>query len=52
MVTEVTPASTFFRAEEYHQDYFVKNPTAGYCRIVIAPKVTKFRKQFRDRLVA
>ncbi len=50
IVTELTPASPFYRAEEYHQDYFAKNPTAGYCRIVIAPKVTKFRKQFRDRL--
>jgi len=49
-VTEVTPFQVFYRAEEYHQDYFAKNPTAGYCRAVIAPKVTKFRKQFRERL--
>jgi peptide-methionine (S)-S-oxide reductase len=50
IVTEVTPASEFYRAEEYHQDYFRKNPFAGYCRAVVAPKVTKFRKQFADRL--
>ncbi len=50
LVTEVTPAGPFYRAEEYHQDYFAKNPSAGYCRVVIAPKVTKFRKQFRERL--
>jgi peptide-methionine (S)-S-oxide reductase len=50
IVTEVRPASTFYRAEEYHQDYFQKNPFAGYCRAVVAPKVAKFRKQFADRL--
>ena len=49
-VTELTPFQTFYRAEEYHQDYFAKNPNAGYCRAVIAPKVTKFRKQFREAL--
>ncbi len=49
-VTEVTPFAAFYRAEEYHQDYYRKNPTAGYCRVVIAPKVAKFRKQFADRL--
>jgi len=50
IVTEVTPLSPFYRAEEYHQDYFRKNPTAGYCRAVVAPKVVKFRKQFAERL--
>ena len=50
IVTEVTPFTAFYRAEEYHQDYFQKNPWAGYCRIVIAPKVAKFRKEFRERL--
>ena len=50
VVTDVTPFSAFYRAEEYHQDYFAKNPGAGYCRVVIAPKVAKFRKQHRDRL--
>ena len=50
IVTEVAPFSAFFRGEEYHQDYFAKNPYAGYCRAVIAPKVAKFRKQFHERL--
>lgn len=52
IVTEVTPFSAFYRGEEYHQDYFRKNPTAGYCRAVVAPKVAKFRKQFAERLKA
>ena len=52
IVTELTPLMPFYRAEEYHQDYFRKNPTAGYCRAVIAPKVAKFRKQFSSRLKA
>ncbi|MBL8897659.1 MAG: peptide-methionine (S)-S-oxide reductase MsrA [Planctomycetes bacterium] len=41
IVTEITPASTFYPAEEYHQDYFRLNPRAGYCRAVIAPKLDK-----------
>jgi len=49
-VTEIVPAPTWFRAEEYHQDYFRKSPEAGYCRAVVAPKVAKFRKQFAARL--
>ena len=51
-VTELSPLSAFYLAEEYHQDYFRKNPTAGYCRAVVAPKVAKFRKQFSGRLKA
>ncbi len=50
VVTELTPLSAFYRAEEYHQDYYAKNPGAGYCRAVIAPKVAKFRKEYRERL--
>jgi peptide-methionine (S)-S-oxide reductase len=50
IVTEVTAAPEFYRAEEYHQEYFRKNPGAGYCRAVISPKVAKFRKQFAERL--
>jgi peptide-methionine (S)-S-oxide reductase len=46
LVTEVAPYDTFYRAEEYHQDYYAKNPNQGYCRAIIAPKVAKFRKQF------
>ncbi len=41
VVTEIVPLTTFYPAEEYHQDYFDKNPTAGYCRVVIAPKLDK-----------
>ncbi len=50
IVTEVTALDAFYPAEGYHQDYFRKNPWAGYCRAVVAPKVKKFRKQFADRL--
>ncbi len=48
IVTEVTPASTFFPAEDYHQDYFAKNPFQPYCQAVAAPKVQKVRKVFKD----
>lgn len=51
-VTEVTPAGTFWVAENYHQNYFANNPTQGYCAYVIAPKVAKFRKQYFERLKA
>ncbi|MDE2857432.1 MAG: peptide-methionine (S)-S-oxide reductase MsrA [Chloroflexota bacterium] len=51
-VTEVTPASTFWIAENYHQNYFANNPAQGYCAYVIAPKVAKFRKQYFERLKA
>jgi len=50
IVTEVVPFEAFYRAEEYHQDYFKKNPYGGYCMAVIAPKVKKFRKEYRERL--
>ena len=50
IVTEIVPYDRFFEAEEYHQDYFAENPEKGYCRAVIAPKVEKFEKVFRDRL--
>jgi peptide-methionine (S)-S-oxide reductase len=46
IVTEVAPYRAFYRAEEYHQRYFERNPTAGYCRVVIAPKVAKFREKY------
>ncbi|MEE9163759.1 MAG: peptide-methionine (S)-S-oxide reductase [Thermoplasmata archaeon] len=44
VVSEVTPTSTFHRAEEYRQDFYAQNPAHGYCRLIIAPKVAKFRK--------
>lgn len=50
IVTEVTPASAFWAAEDYHQNYFANNPNQGYCAFVIAPKVAKFRKRFFERL--
>jgi peptide-methionine (S)-S-oxide reductase len=50
IVTEIVPAPTFYPAEDYHQEYFKNNPTQGYCRVVIAPKVAKFRKQYLDKL--
>jgi peptide-methionine (S)-S-oxide reductase len=52
IVTEVTAAETFFPAEDYHQEYFARNPNQGYCQVVIAPKVAKFRKQYLERLKA
>jgi peptide-methionine (S)-S-oxide reductase len=50
IATEVTPFDKFYLAENYHQEYFKNNPFQGYCRVVIAPKVTKFRHNFADRL--
>lgn len=50
IVTEVVPLERFYTAEDYHQEYFRRNPDQGYCRSVIAPKVAKFRKQYLDRL--
>ena len=46
VVTEVLPISNYWAAEDYHQDYFEKNPDQGYCMAVAAPKVAKFRKTF------
>jgi len=50
IVTEVSAFSAFYPAEEYHRDYFRRNPTSGYCQAIIAPKVSKFRKQYAVRL--
>jgi peptide-methionine (S)-S-oxide reductase len=50
IVTEIAPFEAFYPAEEYHQDYFNRNPNQGYCVYVIDPKVRKFRKSFADRL--
>jgi len=46
IVTQIVPFETFYRAEDYHQDYFVNNARQPYCNVVIAPKVAKFRKQY------
>jgi len=50
VVTEVVPASEFYVAEGYHQEYFARNPSQPYCRAVVAPKLQKFRKHFLERL--
>ncbi len=50
IVTEVAPLEVFYPAEDYHQDYFERNPYQGYCRMVVAPKVSEFRKQFLEKL--
>ena len=50
IVTEVVPAATFYVAEDYHQEYFARNPTQGYCVAVVNPKVAKFRKLFAEKL--
>ncbi|MCC6616887.1 MAG: peptide-methionine (S)-S-oxide reductase MsrA [Anaerolineae bacterium] len=52
IVTEVTPIDTFYPAEDYHQEYFARNPYQGYCQFVIAPKVAKFRKHYLEQLKA
>ncbi len=50
VVTEISPLKNFYKAEDYHQDYFEKNPNQGYCAFVIAPKVEKFEKAFKEIL--
>lgn len=50
IVTEVVPAGVFYKAEDYHQNYFERNGSQPYCAFVVRPKVEKFRKQFKDRL--
>ena len=50
IVTEVTPLSVFYPAEDYHQEYFLNNPFQPYCQYVVVPKVVKFRKMFLDKV--
>ncbi len=50
VVTEIVPFTEFFPAEEYHRQYYRRNPEKGYCQAVIAPKLAKFRKEHADRL--
>jgi peptide-methionine (S)-S-oxide reductase len=50
IVTEVKPLEKFYPAEEYHRDYYLRNPNQGYCRAVVAPKVAKVRKLYFDKL--
>lgn len=46
IVTEIEPLKNFYEAENYHQDYYANNPNAGYCSVVIAPKIKKFKQEF------
>ena len=50
IVTEISPASVFYKAEDYHQNYYNENGDAPYCTFVIAPKLEKFRKVFKDKI--
>jgi peptide-methionine (S)-S-oxide reductase len=50
LVTQLVPLKEFYPAEEYHRQYFARNPRQGYCTIVIAPKVLKFRKKYASML--
>ena len=50
IVTEITPFSIFYPAEDYHQNYYALNPNQGYCQYVIRPKVEKFNKQFASKI--
>lgn len=49
IATEIAPLKKFYPAEDYHQDYFANNPTAGYCRVVVSPKVAKFRQKLLEK---
>ena len=50
IVTEISPLKNYFPAEDYHQEYYANNPNQGYCAFVIAPKLEKFKKVFKDKL--
>jgi peptide-methionine (S)-S-oxide reductase len=50
IVTEVRPATTFYVAEDYHQEYFANNPAQPYCAYIVAPKVKKFREKFSGKV--
>ena len=50
IVTEVASLDVFYPAEDYHQEYFVKHPNQGYCQVIIAPKVAKFRSKYLAKL--
>lgn len=52
IITELSPAQAYYKAEDYHQNYFLQHPQQGYCAFVIAPKVAKFRKVFADKAKA
>ncbi len=51
VLTEISPLAIFYKAEDYHQNYYALNPNQSYCQYVIRPKVDKFKKQFADKLM-
>jgi peptide-methionine (S)-S-oxide reductase len=52
IVTEVAPLTKFYPAEDYHREYYDRNPEQGYCQVVISPKVAKLRQKFSEKLKA
>jgi peptide-methionine (S)-S-oxide reductase len=50
VVTEITPLTNFYKAEDYHQNYYNENPEQSYCKYVINPKLEKFKKKFKEKL--
>lgn len=52
IVTEVSPINQFYKAEDYHQNYYKNNPYQGYCMVVIAPKMKKFREKYKEKINA
>jgi peptide-methionine (S)-S-oxide reductase len=52
IITEVTPLDKFYPAEDYHREYYDRNPEQGYCQVVISPKVGKLRQKFAEKLKA
>lgn len=50
ILTSIEPFNIFYKAEDYHERYFIRNPESGYCRVVIAPKISKLRKKYRKKL--
>src|SRR5690606_19678339 len=50
IVTELQPLGAYYKAEDYHQNYYRQHPLQGYCAFVVAPKVAKFRKTFAEKL--
>jgi peptide-methionine (S)-S-oxide reductase len=50
IITEIVPLSVFYKAEDYHQNYYESNPNQGYCAFIIAPKLEKFEKVFKEKL--
>jgi peptide-methionine (S)-S-oxide reductase len=50
IVTQIAPFTAFYPAEAYHQNYYQDNPGQGYCRVIISPKLAKFRQRFAEKL--